>query len=663
MDPQLNHSIESPWDHGLFPPQISQIIDDVIQVDLLTIISLLVILVGTASYFSKWQYWDMNQDPYQGASANSSNQRTRDIVERMNEAGKNCAVFYGSQSGTAEDYASRLAQEGKRRYGLETMVADLEDYDYDNLDTVPDDKVLIFVLATYGEGEPTDNAVDFYEFVKQGAFSESRVLPLGNLKYVIFGLGNSKYEHYNHMCRSVNKTLENLGAHRIGDAGEGNDGTGTLEEDFLAWKDGMWAALSNSMGLKQREEVYEPVFNITKQLNLTGDSPGVYTGQRDQTMGGPSNAQHPYMAAIVESRELFTAEERNCVHMAVDISGSGLSYQTGDHIAVWPTNPEHEVTEFLRILGLAEDRHTVVDIEAIEPTAKVPFPTPTTFETIVRSQLEICAPVSRQFLATLAPFAPNEAARTQIARLGEDKDYFHKTIGQMHYNIARILRIASGGERWVKVPFSAFIEGLPKLQPRYYSISSSSLAQPDKVSITAVVESQVINGRDDPFKGVATNFLLSLKQKQNGEANTGPRYLILGGEGKEIRMPIHIRASNFRLPRDPSKPVILIGPGTGVAPMRGFVQERAKMAQSGQDVGRTLMFFGCRRRDEDYLYASEWEVSKSLQLSLLVLTSTRITERPWGVDSNSSPHSLEKVPRRSTFNTGSRNMLRKSTIC
>lgn len=609
MDPlQLNHSVASPWDHGYFPSQISQLIDDIIRVDLLTIVSLFVILIGTASYFTKWQYWDMNQDSYQKSSANSSSQKTRDIVERMNEAGKNCAVFYGSQSGTAEDYASRLAQEGKRRYGLETMVADLEDYDYDNLDVVPEDKVLIFVLATYGEGEPTDNAVDFYDFLKQGIFSESRTSPLDNLKYVIFGLGNSTYEHFNHMGRSVNGILESLGAHRIGEAGEGNDGTGTMEEDFLAWKDGMWAALSKSMDLKQRDEAYEPVFNITKQLELTKDSPEVYTGQNDQAIG-PFNAQNPYLAPIVESRELFTAGERNCVHMEVDMSGSGLSYQTGDHIAVWPTNPEHEVNEFLRILGLSEDRHTVVAVEAIEPTAKVPFPTPTTFEAIVRCQLEICAPVSRQFLATLAPFAPSEAARTQIARLGEDKDYFHKTIGKMHYNIARILRIASGGERWVKVPFSAFIEGLPKLQPRYYSISSSSLAQPDRVSITAVVESQMINGRDDPFKGVATNFLLSLKQRQNGELNTEPRYKISGGEDSGIRMPVHIRSSNFRLPRDPSKPVILIGPGTGVAPMRGFVQERAKMAQSGQDLGRTLMFFGCRRRDEDYLYASEWEVS------------------------------------------------------
>ena len=174
--------------------------------------------------------------------------------------------------------------------------------------------------------------------------------------------------------------------------------------------------------------------------------------------------------------------------------------------------------------------------------------------------------------------------------------------------------MASGGEKWDKIPFSLLIEGLPKLQPRYYSISSSSLVQPDTISITAVVENQVIPGREDPFKGVATNYLLALKQGQNGEANTGPGYQVTGPRNKYAgsRMPIHIRTSNFRLPHDPSKPVLLIGPGTGVAPMRGFVQERAELARLGVVVGQTMLFFGCRSRSEDYLYQSEWAVSRRL---------------------------------------------------
>ncbi|KAI1409604.1 NADPH-cytochrome P450 reductase [Hypoxylon sp. FL1857] len=593
--------------------------------DTLDIIVLAAILVGTAAYFTKGKFWGVTKDPYANAFSNTNGLKagkTRNILEKMEESGKNCVIFYGSQTGTAEDYASRLAKEGKSRFGLETMVADLEDYDYDNLDAIPSDKVVMFVLATYGEGEPTDNAVDFYEFITGDdvAFSQSADPPLGNLNYVAFGLGNNTYEHYNSMVRNVNKALEKLGAHRIGEAGEGDDGAGTMEEDFLAWKDPMWAALAEKMGLEEREAVYEPIFGIVEREGLTKDSPEVYLGEPNKmhlegTAKGPFNAHNPYIAPIAESKELFNVKDRNCLHLEIDISGSNLTYQTGDHIAIWPTNAGQEVDLFLGILGLEDKRDTVISVKALEPTAKVPFPTPTTYDAIVRYHLEIGAPVSRQFLGTLSAFAPDESIKAEMAKLGSDKDYFQDKISKNHYNIARTLSVVSDGKKWTNVPFSAFIEGLTKLQPRYYSISSSSLVQPKKISVTAVVENQLIPGRADPFRGVATNYLLALKQKQNGDPNPEPfglTYEIHGPRNKYdgIHVPVHVRHSNFKLPSDPSKPIILIGPGTGVAPFRGFVQERARLAESGENVGRTLLFFGCRKRNEDFMYEAEWEEYK-----------------------------------------------------
>jgi len=142
------------------------------------------------------------------------------------------------------------------------MIADLEEFDYDNLDTFPSDNLAIFVLATYGEGEPTDNAVDFYEFLSaddvsfsgEGGMDPEK--PLTNLKYVAFGLGNKTYEHYNSMVRRVDAIFQRLGATRIGVAGEGDDGEGTMEEDFLAWKEDMWEAVAKEMNLEEREAVY-----------------------------------------------------------------------------------------------------------------------------------------------------------------------------------------------------------------------------------------------------------------------------------------------------------------------------------------------------------------------------------------------------------------------
>lgn len=592
------------------------------QLDTLDIIVLAVLLVGTVAYFTKGTYWGIVKDPYASsyAAANGNKPgKTRNIIEKMEESGKNCVVFYGSQTGTAEDYASRLAKEGKSRFGLETMVADLEDYDYENLDSFPEDKIAMFVLATYGEGEPTDNAVDFYEFIsgEDVSFANGGDPPLENLKFVAFGLGNNTYEHYNSMVRNVTKALEKLGATRIGKAGEGDDGAGTMEEDFLAWKDPMWTDLAEKMGLEEREAVYEPVFGITEREGLTKDSPEVYLGEPNKmhlegTSKGPYNAHNPYIAPIAESKELFTVKDRNCLHMEIDIGGSNLSYTTGDHIAVWPTNAGKEVDRFLNVLGLISKRDSVISVKALDPTAKVPFPTPTTYDAIVRYHMEICAPVSRQFIATLAPFAPTEESKAEMSKLGSDKDYFHEKISNRYLNIAQTLEDICSSAKWSDIPFSAFIEGLNKVQPRYYSISSSSLVQKQKISITAVVESMEIPGRADALKGVTTNYLLALKQKQHGDPHPDPHgltYEITGPRNKYdgVHVPVHVRHSNFKLPSDPSKPVIMVGPGTGVAPFRAFVQERAAQAKAGDDVGKTMLFFGCRKPTEDFLYSDEWK--------------------------------------------------------
>ncbi|KAK4941765.1 hypothetical protein LTR10_018369 [Elasticomyces elasticus] len=607
------------------------------QVDTLDIIVLVVLLLGSIAYFTRGTYWGVPKDPYAttAMNGNASKKGSRNIVEKMDELGKNCVIFYGSQTGTAEDYASRLAKEGHARFGLTTMTADLEDYDFENLDAFPDDKIAFFVMATYGEGEPTDNAVEFWEFINSdppsfsGAGSEEK--PLENLKYVAFGLGNNTYEHYNLMVRNLDKILSKLGGKRIGDAGEGDDGAGTMEEDFLTWKEPMWAALAKEMGLEEREAVYEPVFAVEERPDLSPEDDTVYLGEPNKnhleaSQKGPYNAHNPFIAPIAESKELFTVKDRNCLHMEIDVSGSGLSYTTGDHIAVWPTNAGMEVDRFVKSFGLEDKRHTVITLKGLDPTAKVPFPTPTTYDAAIRYHMEICAPVSRQFLSTLSAFAPNETAKKEMARLGSDADYFKEKVASQMLNVAQAVAAVSS-EPWSAVPFSALVEGLNKIQPRYYSISSSSLVQPNKISITAVVESVRIPGAGHVVKGVTTNYLLALKQKQNGDPEPSPHgltYAITGPRNKYdgIHVPVHVRHSNFKLPSNPSKPVIMVGPGTGVAPFRGFVQERAEQAKKGEEVGTTVLFYGCRRSSEDWLYKAEWdEYKKALGDKLIIFNA------------------------------------------
>lgn len=146
--------------------------------------------------------------------------------------------MFGSQTGTAEGFAEVLKKEG-RKAGFQTHAIDLEDYDA--AQKLKDEKLVVFVMATYGEGDPTDNAVDFIDFLKdkEQALGENA---LSGVKYTVFGLGNTQYEHYNEMGRLVDRLLEGHGAQRMFHYGEGDDDA-TLDEDFDEWKEPLWKAL------------------------------------------------------------------------------------------------------------------------------------------------------------------------------------------------------------------------------------------------------------------------------------------------------------------------------------------------------------------------------------------------------------------------------------
>ena len=177
---------------------------------------------------------------------------------------KRIVIFYGSQTGTAEEYAIRLAKEAKSKFGLASLVCDPEEYDFENLDQLPEDCAAFFVMATYGEGEPTDNAVQLMQNLQDDSFEFSRgERKLDGFKYVIFGLGNKTYEHYNLIGRNVDAALEKMGATRIGERGEGDDDK-SMEEDYLEWKDGMWEAFATAMGVEEGQGGDSADFVVTE---------------------------------------------------------------------------------------------------------------------------------------------------------------------------------------------------------------------------------------------------------------------------------------------------------------------------------------------------------------------------------------------------------------
>uniref|UniRef100_A0A8B9L700 NADPH--hemoprotein reductase n=1 Tax=Astyanax mexicanus TaxID=7994 RepID=A0A8B9L700_ASTMX len=462
--------------------------------------------------------------------------RESSFIEKMKKTGKNIVVFYGSQTGTGEEFANRLSKDAQR-YGMKGMAADPEEYDMSELSRLKeiDNSLAIFCMATYGEGDPTDNAQDFYDWLQESD---------ADLDGVNFTVSFSSCFFFIFV----------------------ND-DGNLEEDFVSWREQFWPAVCEHFGVE-----------------ATGEESSIRQYE-------PFDSKNPFLSPVTVNRKLNKGGDRHLMHLELDITGSKIRYESGDHVAVYPTNDSNIVNKLGEVLGV--DLDTVISLNNLdeESNKKHPFPCPTTYRTALTHYLDVTSCPRTNVLYELAQYASDpkdqENMRKMASSSPEGKALYQTWVLDSSRNILAILEDLPS----LRPPIDHLCELLPRLQARYYSIASSSKVHPNSIHICAVVvEYQTKTGRTN--KGVATNWLKNKVPTDNGHKAT---------------VPMYIRKSQFRLPFKSSNPVIMIGPGTGIAPFMGFIQERAWLKQQGKNLGETVMYFGCRHKNEDFLYQEELE--------------------------------------------------------
>lgn len=361
------------------------------------------------------------------------------------------------------------------------------------------------------------------------------------------------------------------------------------------------------------------------------------------------DAKHPFMAKVSASRELFspdareesTGDLRHCTHLEVDLTGSGIRYYAGDHLAVWACQPERLVNAYARILGLTDSPDTldrVIQVNWKDPSTHAqrppPFPNPTTYRIALSHYLDLQSCPSRSTIGTLVNRISKEGVfhgreeagpswvrtREVLQAIGDDRSKYEISVVIPHMTLAGLLDqvAADTNEPTLPLSFSLLLELQGRSQVRYYSISSSpkvtsSTAASSSVHITAVlVRESLATGDSNRFQGLATTFLRHLhRQSLPSSDQDDPQDPFIHSCAPPLSLPVYVRPSNFRLPRDRTRPVVMVGPGTGVAPFRGFIQERAWMARQPTSpdqgkVGPTILFYGCRKADQDFLYQDEW---------------------------------------------------------
>ncbi|XP_034946237.1 NADPH--cytochrome P450 reductase isoform X3 [Chelonus insularis] len=409
----------------------------------------------------------------------------------------------------------------------------------------------------------------------------------------VFGLGNKTYEHYNEVAIYVDHRLEQLGATRVFELGLGDDDA-NIEDDFITWKDKFWPTVCDFFGIEGAgEDVSIRQYKLTEHVDMPIDR--IYTGEIArlhslQNQRAPFDAKNPFLAPVKVNRELHgPSSDRSCMHIEFDIEGSRMRYDAGDHVAVYPVNNSTLVNKIGEICGVDLDIVFTLTNTDEESTKKHPFPCPCTYRTALTHYLDITSNPRTHVLKELAEYCSDPADKEKLKLMAstsaEGKALFHQWITVENRNIVHILEDIPS----LKPALDHLCELLPRLQCRYYSISSSPKLHPTSIHITAVVvEYKTPTGRIN--QGVTTTWL-----KQKHPTNP-PSYV-----------PIYVRKSQFRLPIRTTTPIIMVGPGTGIAPFRGFIQERDFARREGKEVGDTILYFGCRRSEEDYLYREELE--------------------------------------------------------
>jgi NADPH-ferrihemoprotein reductase len=502
-------------------------------------------------------------------------------------------VLYGSQTGTGESFARELAHEAAGDYGLIVQGAESVDTisDYGKFfQKVEQTSIVVLFLSTYGEGDASDDAVRFDEYLSCLAEknSEDKPAPLGHVRYAIFGLGNTQYALFNAMAKRTDRNLRALGARRICETGFGDDNE-DIEADFEEWKGKFfWPKCLQEFGitLNGRDNVRNPREKILINVKLAPKRSQLPFDATVHSSGGDVHSKAFFASSIVPVTAVIPlVENRGKVQVDVDISKvPSLRYRAGDTLEIIPPNRSQDVDWLLGVYGLDGETFMTFtrkkDIGKL--TVKKPFPTPCTVRQAVTRYVDLRSRPSRSLIRDIAVL------------VGKDGD---KAVEEILSRVG-VFTVRNLLETYFEnfsshIEFGELIQLLPKQKARAYSICSSPLVDSKKISL---VVSRV---DDDSLTSVYLCDTVAVNETMN----------------------VSLRQGTMRLPTLPGQPVIMISVGTGFAPFRAFLVELKLRNRIASD--KTFLFFGCRRKSE-WIYRQEMEDFQALGGKLHVAFSREV---------------------------------------
>ncbi|KAI8326131.1 riboflavin synthase domain-like protein [Martensiomyces pterosporus] len=494
-------------------------------------------------------------------------------------------ILYGSQTGYAEDTARRIARQAWRRhFSTQVQAMDQADRALVFATTCP----VIFVCSTTGQGEEPDNMKRFWHFLLRKSIPHDA---LEGMEFAVFGLGDSSYQKFNFPAKRLFRRLQQLGASPIVPRGDGDDqhylGTdGTLDP----WLVNLWSALLDRLPLP------EPIISdlVTPEPTFDVDFATSDAGKLAIQQGLPTTTiENSYPAKLTVS-ERITAEDhfQDVRHFQFELQDhAGVpTWGPGDCAVFRPSNLEKDVCAFLKTMGWLGDADRPISVAPRDPASAPPWlPRHTTLRWLFTSYFDIMSVPRRSFFEMLYYFSRGEDEKEKLREFSSaaGQDELHTYCMRPKRTILEVLDDFPES----RVPLAYIFDVFPVIAERSFSISSSCAVTPRTIDLTvAIVKYKTIMYR--PRVGVCTQWLAHLPVGQT--------------------VPLRFSKGTMKLPADTSTPIIMVGPGTGIAAFMSFIQKRRHDGASDN-----YLFFGCRSKSKDFYYRDElesWQSDRSLHL-------------------------------------------------
>jgi cytochrome P450/NADPH-cytochrome P450 reductase len=492
-----------------------------------------------------------------------------ETAQTIEGAGQTLTILTGTSLGTCRDIADEIAERATSGgYAVRQGALD------SCADGFPQTGLLVVVTSTYN-GRAPDNAQKLEAAILQDRL---RGKNCAELKYAVLGCGNTQWrETYQAFPKLVDAALAQTGATAFlprGEADADKDFDGALD----SWTRQLWAALGDA------GEVAAPRLEAT-----------IVDAAQLRARAMPENA---VPMEVLDNVELVRdaaglwdhateAPRASTRHITLKLP-EGTAYATGDHIAIYARNRPELVEQVLHRLSLAPDAVLVLQGQGAR-MRHLPIGSPLTARQLLSDFVELQDPATRRDVRALEAAAQGDATRNTLRALTADSEQaraaFQARIADKRVTVADLLLQHPD----ITLGIDGLLELCAAIRPRFYSISSTPLENPGEITLTVGTLAAPSWSGVGQYRGVASSYLMGV-----AAGDTVLAY---------IRRPNPV----FAPPDDPLLPMILVGPGTGIAPFRGFLRERAAQHKAGEKIARSLLFFGCRHPDHDFFYRDELE--------------------------------------------------------